>query len=446
MVIGRKSTEKTSVSCRLVIVPVNEDHVTVRKGEIHEFRCEDLLVDDDVSSSKDDTVSLLLSFAKRLIRHYIQTFVEDDFSLGFDVSVSVCINEITTSRLHLDIAFGLAFCAFLDKVFEANESSTQRMGRCHRIWKRCEFDKTNGDFMTFVGISKLASNCAIRMFPYSDKKGTRRFDVRAVPLQRDAAILLANRNDLRCDKRVLEQVNRSYVRACKILRNSSQVFSDTAFEDLNAIQLDQLERHATSSSDKFDLRCARIVARERDRIRRCVLALCETRDLVSLGPIMLESSIDMLETCKLVMSTLTSTSEDYVVVGKDSSVSSGDDSSDLIENLQDHVHGIRMSCFDGSLLCLRRGDKSDVTNVVKDISSSASFVLVTRLSMSGLKIVEEDEDHSEHRVFQSSYVRLAAFSVVLACWIGGLAYVLQLPPKRRVMGSRAEFYRSRMMR
>jgi hypothetical protein len=84
--------------------------------------------------------------------------------------------------------------------------------------------------------------------------------------------------------------------------------------------------------------------------------------------------------------------------------------------------------------------------VVKDISTSASSVLVTRLSMSGLKIVEEDEDDSEHRVFQSSYVRLAAFSVVLACWIGGLAYALQLPPKRRVMGSRAEFYRSRMMR
>ena len=428
-----------------MIVPVNEDHVTVRKGEIHEFRCEDLLVGDDVYS-KDDTMSCLLSFAKRLIRHYIQSFVEDDFSLGFDVSVSVCINEITTSRLHLDIAFGLAFCAFLDKVFEANESSTQRMGRCYRIWKTCEFDKTNGDFMTFVGISKLASNCAIRMFPYSDKEGTRRFDVRAVPLQRDAAILLASRNDLRCDKRVLEQVNRSYVRACKILRNSSQVFSDAAFEDLNTIQLDQLERHATSSSDKFDLRCARVVARERDRIKRCVLALCETRDLVSLGPIMLESTIDMSETCKFVMSTLTSTKEDYVVVGKDSSssVSSGNDSSDLIKNLQDRVHGIRMSCFDGSLLCLRRGDKSDVMNVVKDVSSSASSLLVTRLSMSGLKVV--DEDHSEDRVFQSSYVRLAAFSVVLACWIGGLAYALQLPPKRRVMGSRAEFYRSRMMR
>ena len=34
MVIGRKCSEKTSDSCRLVIVPVNEDHVTVRKGEI----------------------------------------------------------------------------------------------------------------------------------------------------------------------------------------------------------------------------------------------------------------------------------------------------------------------------------------------------------------------------------------------------------------------------
>ena len=122
----------------------------------------------------------------------------------------------------------------------------------------------------------------------------------------------------------------------------------------------------------------------------------------------------------------------------------GQDSSDLIKNLQDRVHGIRMSCFDGSLLCLRRGDKSDVMNVVKDVSSSASSLLVTRLGMSGLKVV--DEDHSEDRVFQSSYVRLAAFSVVLACWIGGLAYALQLPPKRRVMGSRAEFYRSRMMR
>ena len=64
------------------------------------------------------------------------------------------------------------------------------------------------------------------------------------------------------------------------------------------------------------------------------------KDLVSLGPIAGEASICWNAQVSNEYSHLTS--EDYVVVGKDNSVSSGDDSSDLIENLQDRVHGIHV--------------------------------------------------------------------------------------------------------
>ena len=440
----------SSSLCRLVVVPVNEDHMRIGQDEdVQQFTCEELAASEEEYNDEKETSSFktrLLSFAWRLVRHYVKTFVRIDTDLGFDVSVSLCMNEITTSTLHADIAFGLAFCTFLDNMFNANESSTQRAGRCYKIWKLCNFNKKNSDFMTFVGISKLASNCAIRMLSYEDRTGTRRFDLKAVPVRRDAALIISKQHEMKCDEKVLEHISRSYVRACKILRDSSHVFNETKYEDLNTLQLDQLERHATCNSDRMDLKCARIVAREHDRIRRCVLALQETQDLVSLGPLMLESSRDMLETCRIVMNTTCSKeSEDYVVLGSSSSSSSSsrreEDKKHLdINTLQNHVHGIRMSYFDGILLCLRRGEKSDVMDLIRRISPSSSL-LVTRLGTSGLKSWE-DKKHDDKSVLSmtSKYARIAVLSVAVACWIGGIAYVLQLPPRRRI-SSRAQLYR-----
>lgn len=422
------STPITEIS-----VPTEEDEENVSKQ--HDAEEEEEEEEKVEFNEVDEMMRPFLDFSKSLLRHYVCSFVKKNTRLGFDVSISICANTITTSVLHLDIAFGLLLSKFLDEIFHVNETSDQIMTRCYKVWKSCNFE--HGDFMTFVGMSKLSSNNAIRIFPYRDKYNTKRFDVQSIPIIQDDVIVLSRIN-VRYEFQETEYFRKSYERASSLLKNSSHAFSGTPYEDLNEKQLDLFEKHITSNSDKVIVSSIRIIARERDRIRRCVNMLKETQNLRSLCPILLESSMDMIQTYKMMMN-LSCDDEhdgdggDYVVLGSNKKNKSKIESLEQMEKRSRKCfHGVRVNCFDGVMLLIgekRRGIRFELSN---DLFSSKESFLVTRLGASGLKIWterEDDEEEDEVELIRSQYARLAMFGVAIACWIGGIVYVLRLPRK-----------------